>query len=150
MFHLTKERNFLFFPRRELVYTFNPLTISTLYFDSVSRFLTRCNESDQIPTKKDTREKKERKIFKIKNDLWNYFLKIGLLILHLFLFTHDRCLSGSTCLSRTLDYRCRHDLFRRCGALLILVYRCCKYTFFDCIGKRIIINNRLFVCKKNM
>lgn len=98
--------------------------------------------------RKGIRGKKERKIFKIKKDLWNYFLKIGLLILHLFLFTYDRCLSGSTCLSRTLDYRCHHDLFRRCGTFLILVYRCCKYIFFRLHGKRIIINNRFFMYKK--
>lgn len=33
-------------------------------------------------------------------------------------------LQGSTCLSRTLDYRRHHHLFRRCGPLLIFVYRC--------------------------
>lgn len=77
MFHLTKERNFLFFSRRELVYTFNPLTISTLYFDSVSRFLTRCNESDQIPTKKDTREKKKERYLKLRMICEIIFLKTG-------------------------------------------------------------------------
>lgn len=79
MFHFTKDRNFLFsFPverERELVYTFNPLTISTLYFDSVSRFLTKCNESDQIP--RDTRGKKKERYLKLKRICEIIFLKPG-------------------------------------------------------------------------